>query len=157
MKLRLIAKGWETYTGQMGVINFVNGVSVGDVLELDAVRVAGVIGAEWEDGTAANVGQRYIDNLNTPAPSVKSAPVKEPKQGKEPAKNGEAPKVEAPKPAVVAIPVEAIKETKYTAEQLAKIADAQGIAGLREIATPLGIKGNSISALMIAILKKTGK
>jgi hypothetical protein len=36
----------------------------------------------------------------------------------------------------------------YTREQLEAIADQQGIVGLREIATPLGIKGKSIVELI---------
>ena len=44
----------------------------------------------------------------------------------------------------------------YTEEQLAAIADKQGIAGLREIAEPLGVKGNSIAGLISSILKAAG-
>lgn len=139
MKLRLTAAGWETYTGQMGVINFENGLSVGEVLAIDAVRVAGVIGAEWEDGTPANVSQIYLDNLKTEAAVMQDN------------RQPEAPVVEVKKVEEVAAPTVA-----YTEEQLAEIADKQGIAGLREIADPLGLKGNSIAGLISAILKAAG-
>lgn len=139
MKLRLTAAGWETYTGQMGVINFENGLSVGEVLAIDAVRVAGVIGAEWEDGTPANVSQIYLDNLKTEAAVMQDN------------RQPEAPVVEVKKVGEVAAPTVA-----YTEEQLAEIADKQGIAGLREIADPLGLKGNSIAGLISAILKAAG-
>lgn len=42
--------------------------------------------------------------------------------------------------------------TIYTEEQLAEIADKDGIKGLRAIAEPLGIKGTSIKELMAEIL-----
>lgn len=137
MKLRLTAPGWLTYTGQMGVIFFENGLSVGDVLAVDAVRVAGVIGAEWEDGTPANVSQIYLDNLQTEAAIMKD--------NREP---------EAP--VIAETPRETAPGATYTEEQLAEIADKSGIAGLREIADPLGIKGNSIAGLVAAILKAAG-
>lgn len=139
MKLRLTAPGWQTYTGQMGVIFFENGLSVADVLPVDAVRVAGVIGAEWEDGTPANVSQIYLDNLKTEAAVMQDN------------RQPEVPVVEAKKKEEVAAPA-----VTYTEEQLAEIADKQGIAGLREIADPLGLKGNSIAGLISAILKAAG-
>lgn len=143
MKLRLTAPGFERYTGQMGVITFEDGLSVTDVLAVDAVRVAGVIGAEWEDGTPANVSQTYLDNMHTKAPTDEEQRVasvaKTPKTSPTPA---DAPRTES--------------AVTYTEEQLAQVADAQGIAGLREIADTLGIKGNSIRGLIDAILKATG-
>lgn len=142
MKLRLTAPGWQTYTGQMGVIFFENGLSVADVLPVDAVRVAGVIGAEWEDGRPANVSQIYLDNMQTEAAIAKD--------NREP----EAP-VEA-KLADAAPLVADLMAPTYTEDQLAEIADKSGIAGLREIAEPLGIKGNSIAGLVAAILKTAG-
>lgn len=144
MKLRLTAAGWERYTGQMGVIFFEEGLSVGDVLAVDAVRVAGVIGAEWEDGTPANVSQIYLDNMHTEAKSV--------------AEQRQADLPDAPK---TVDPDEAKNKAEmlgvtYTEDQLAEIADKQGISGLRDIATPLGIKSNSIAGLIEAILKAAG-
>lgn len=140
MKLRLTAPGWQTYTGQMGVIFFENGLSVGDVLPVDAVRVAGVIGAEWEDGRPANVSQIYLDNMQTEAAVMQD--------NREP----EAPVVEI-KSEVTQV---TSPEVTYTEAQLAEIADNGGITALREIATPLGIKSNSIAAMIAAILKAAG-
>lgn len=136
MKLRLTQGGFQSYTGQMGVIQFIDGLSVGDVLPIDAVRVAGVIGAEWEDGTPANVSQLYLDNMNTAAPTPAQSTAKD---------------------AAAVAPVEALTVVTtgsgYTEEALAAIADKDGISGLRNIAEPLGIKGNSIRGLIDGILK----
>lgn len=137
MKLRLTAKGFETYTGQMGVISFVDGLSIGDVLAIDAVRVAGIIGAEWEDGTPANVSQRYLDNMHTPAPVFLDA---------------DAPTIDPAALEQAVAKAQAAGKT-YMEEELAAIADKDGIAGLRVIADSLAIKGNSIRGLIDAILK----
>jgi len=144
MKLRLTASGFESYSGQMGVITFENGLSVGDVLPVDAVRVAGVIGAEWEDGTPANVGQMYLDNIHTHAPTDE--------EQRAAAKADTTKTVGAD---VAKARAEQLGVT-YTEEQLANIADSSGIAGLREIAEPLGIKGNSIRGLISGIMKAAG-
>ena len=141
MKLRLMQAGFENYTGQMGVIDFVDGLSTGDVLPVFALRLAGIFGAEWEDGSPANVSQIYLDSMNNEAPLAAATYV---------------PTIEAPlevpvEPAAIVIP-----SRLYTEEELAGIADAKGIAGLREIADPLGVKGNAIRGLIDGILKAAG-
>lgn len=141
MKLRLTAPGWETYTGQMGVIFFEDGLSLSEVLLIDAIRVSGVIGAEWENGTPANVSQIYLDNMHTEA--------KTPEQQAQ-ADSADAPKTvddDESKQKAEALGV------SYTEEQLAAVADKEGIGGLREIAEPLGIKSNSIRGLIDLIMK----
>lgn len=139
MKLRLTQAGFESYTGQMGVVFFEDGLSADDVLLIDGTRMAAVMGCEWEDGSAANVNQIYLDNMNTPAPDVTLAAHTEPEASVE-----------------EAIAAPAYIGVTYTETQLADIADAQGIAGLRDIAESLGIKGNSIRGLIDAIIKAAG-
>jgi hypothetical protein len=139
MKLRLTQAGFENYTGQMGVVMFKDGLSEGDVLPIDAIRISAAIGADWEDGSAANVGDMYLNNMDSPAfvgggSSEKSAPA-EPQ-----AKTAQAP----------------ADGVTYSKDDLAKIADADGIAGLRAIADPLGVKGTSIVGMIEAILKQQG-
>lgn len=130
MKLRLTQPGWETYCGQMGVIQFVDGLSAGDVLEIDAVRMGAVMRCEWESGAAANVAQHLLDRAGDPAPSPEAA------------KEKEIEKVKAAAPAA----------KQYSREDLARVADVKGINGIREIADALGIKGNSIRGLIESIL-----
>lgn len=134
MKLRLTQKHYEAYTGQMGVVFFENGLSTDDVSTLDATRMAAVLGCEWEDGKPANIGQIYLDNMNTAPPSAETVAAVPAKEKKAPEKTG----------------------TQYTEDQLAEIADAKGISGLREISDTLGVKGNSIRGLIDAILKSSG-
>lgn len=141
MKLRLTQAGFENYSGQMGVLWFENGLSTTDVKTIDAIRISAAIGAEWEDGSAANVGDMYLNNMDVPA-YVGMA---------EGAARDEAPQAEAPAQAAGAP-----SGVTYTEEQLAQIADEKGIAGLREIGDPIGAKGTSIVGLIAEILKKQG-
>ncbi len=138
MKLRLTQPGFETYTGQMGVVFFEDGLSTTDVRPLDAVRMAAQFLCEWEDGTTASVAQSLLDHANTPAPVFLVGE----KQHDQDALNAGT-QVEPGTTATSA----------FTEEELSKIADEQGIKGLREIAEPLGIKGNSIKELIAALAK----
>lgn len=152
MKLRLTQAGFETYTGQMGVVMFKDGVSETDVLPIDAIRISAAIGAEWEDGTAANVGEMYLNNMHSPA-HVGGNDINEMSMPVE----GTADKTETQPEGT-----EVVSEvTKYTEESLAAIADKEGIAGLRTVADSLSVKGTSIVGLIAGIMKaqaaKTGE
>jgi hypothetical protein len=148
MKLRLTQPGFEGYSAQMGVVFFENGLSTTDVSPHDAIRMAAVMGCEWEDGSPANVGQMYLDGMNAPAPSDQEQRDAHGSDadGSSTDDSGEQGSGDVVKQAGVS----------YTEEQLAAIADDKGITGLRDIADPLGIKGNSIRGLIDAIVKAAG-
>lgn len=140
MKLRLKEAGFETYEGQMGVIQFKDGLSLGDVLTIDAVKLSCVMQVEWEDGSSPSVAQSILDNAETPAPIVADGKAKEvSKSAEKPSQKVTAEKV--------------IQDTKYTEAQLGAIADADGIGGLRVIADELNVKGKSIKELIDGIIK----
>jgi len=160
MKLRLTQAGFETYTGQMGVVMFKDGLSESDVLPIDAIRISAALGAEWEDGTAANVGEMYLNNMHSPAfvggddinsmsmpVEGEEAPVKAKSQKKTEAKQTEE------KPTTEGITTEV---KVYTYQELSDIADTKGINGLREVGEPMGVKGTSIVGIIEAILKAQG-
>lgn len=140
MKLRLTQGGFENYTGQMGVVWFENGLSTTDVLPIDGIRISAAIGATWEDGTASNVGDMYLNNMDVPA-HVGVGTI-----------NTMSIEPEAPAPQQGEVNVIA-PSTVYTEEMLAKIADEKGIAGIREVGDQFGVKGTSIVGLIAAILK----
>ena len=135
MKLKLVAKGYETFTGMFGGCDFIDGESVTDVTESMAKRISCIIHCEWENGDNPSVAQSILNNQNVPAENFlhdSSAPVTA------------ASKV-----------VEGLPQTQsdiYTEEDLGVIADKEGIAGLRLIADANGIKGNSIAALVKQIV-----
>lgn len=146
MKLKLTQAGFETYTGQMGVVMFKDGLSEGDVLPIDAIRISAAIGATWEDGSAANVGEMYLNNMHSPAHvgghdiNEMSMPVEGADESTPTTKTEEAGQANA-------------QATHHTREELEAIADEKGIAGLRDVAEPLNVKGTSIVGLMDAIIK----
>lgn len=130
MKLRLVEKGFETYTGQFGILNFDRGLSVTDVNPHEARRVGGVMKVRWEDGSDPSSTQQMLDFQSVQADSAKTAAAS------------------APVAEVKVAPARA-----YTEEELGKIADEKGIAGLREIADSLGVKGRSVADLIAGIMK----
>jgi len=144
MKLRITQAGFNTYNGQMGVINFENGLSIADVLPVDAVRMAAVMLCEWENGGSPSVAQAILDNAETSAPMFVSGA--EGQHDIEAAASAQAPSSE---PAVLSAPA----KSGYTVEELSAVADADGIKGLRLIADPLGVKSNSIAEMITAIMQ----
>lgn len=152
MKLRLLQSGFETYEGQMGVIFFTNGLSTADVKPIDAIRMAAVMQCEWEDGTSPSVAQSIIDHAHTPASIINAqemngdtALAAESRMANNLGK-ADRPETEPEAPGAL-----------YTEESLALIADEQGIKGLRAIADPMGVKGNSIKELIADILRASVK
>lgn len=171
MKLRLTGSGFENYTGQMGVIYFQNGLSINEVLPVDGMRIAGTIGAIWEDGSHANIGDVYAANLQTPAPT-----------GLQEARLDHLAAVVGVQNATQAIDVttvvsnaqfksegvnipsapsavaqsEASAGTKYTRAELEAVVDKSGLTGLREIGNSLNVKAGSINELIDRILEVTG-
>lgn len=145
MKLRLTQPGFATYSGQMGVIQFVDGVSSDDVQSIDAIRMAAVMLCEWADGSSPSIAQAILDHAHTPAPMLLPG---------EPAPSDTATTLEAPPSQ--SLPISQSLPVSYTEAQLAAIADRDGIKGLRVIGDPLGIKANSIIDLITAILAQAG-
>lgn len=144
MKLRLTQPGYETFTAQMGVTFFENGISTTDVKPQDAVRIAAQFLCEWEDGTTASVAQSILDHARATTFSIPAAQNADQAFAQQASDAG----------TLTAKNAERGTEKTYTADDLALIADEQGIKGLRIIAEPLGIKGNSIAELVKSILEK---
>lgn len=129
MKIKIVQQGWEKFTGTFGVVEFVDGVSVNDVSRTEAQCLAAAVSIVNLEGKDPSAAQAIIDTNPTPA-KVASILTED--------------LVEKP-PAVT-----------YTADQLAEIADKSGIKGLRAIADPLNLRGNSIAELIGKILRVAG-
>lgn len=124
MKIRIIEKGWAGYTGDLGAFAFVDSVSVQDIGQADAAYLAGIVSIEnIETGKSPSVTQLMVDSIDRSVPVEKRS--------------------EATAPAI---------GPKHTKDELEAIADSLGIKGIREIAEPLGLKGNSISELIDKVL-----
>lgn len=132
-QLKIVEPGWETYTGQLGMIEFVDGLSVGEFSLREARRIAGSLQVvDAETGVSPSIAQAMVDNVSEEA-AVPANPYGDEGQGV----GGEEPPAD---------PV-------YTSEKLAEIADKGGIKALREIGDKMGVKDNSIAGLIEAILE----
>lgn len=125
MKIKITEPGWAGFTGQFGQFEFVDGVSIDDIGRADASYLAGLISVEDASSSKnPSVAQRIIDTYMLPAAALQTPDA----------------------------PVEAAVAVVYTKESLEAIADAGGIKGIREIADPMGIKGNAIAELIGKVL-----
>lgn len=142
MKIRMIESGYESFSGYFGTVEFKDGVSVGNVSDVEARFFASVISVECvEDGKDPGANAQFQAALKMEATSTDLPTLAELRAS---GKIADEVKVEA----------RAVAQGTYTAEQLEQIADKKGIAGLREISDPLGIKGTSIAKLIEAIMEK---
>lgn len=151
MKLKITQKGFENYTGQMGMILFKNGVSVYDVKERDALRLSACFGCKWENDSAITVTKLEEEPR---APIGRQTYIVE--------SDGAPEKVAGNDGRTIYVDVgfenEPIKVTRrFTLQELEAIADKKGIKGIREVAAPLGIRGTSINAMIEDILAVAGQ
>lgn len=130
MKLRMIDPAWAGFTGQMGEYEFVDGLSVDDIPDRAAQRLSAQFQMEYEDGSSSNPAQELI---NMRQMSVDDG-VQLQNQNDTSISKAMAPKV-------------------WTRAELEDIADMKGIAGIREIADPMGLRSNAVAKLIAAILQ----
>jgi len=132
MKIKIIEPGWAGFTGDFGMVEFADGVSVDDVSKVQAAALAGLIAIETLEGANPSASQILLDAHHTSG------------------------KVEPARTFVPDTP--AVVEAKvWTAEELATLADKGGIKAIREVAEPMGLKDNSINDLMAKILAAQAK
>jgi hypothetical protein len=140
-KIKIVEKGWETFSDNIGGVDFVDGVSVREVTEYEIARIAGSIQViNLETGKQLNDAATLSENIGTVLDPRPDASVITQKQFDQLNVN------DAPaKPEVVGAKV-------YTNDELLKIADEKGINGLRDIGNTLSVKGRAIPELIENIL-----
>lgn len=135
MKIKITEPGWGGYTGTFGSTEFHNGVSVHEVGQQEAQRLAAAIAivtvSDDGEGKSPSAAQRIIDAHIMPLGDA--TPMASPVEAQGPEAK--------PMAAVV-----------WTRAELEEIADKQGVRGLRQVAAPLGIKSNSIADLIDKVL-----
>ena len=153
--VRIVEQNWEDYSGHLGDVEFVNGVSVEELFLHQVNRIASAItiisvtkapDGSFVDGEMVGPLSDFHSIKQKVAEVAHSLPTLE-ELGIEvstdvsakPVTNEEAPK----------------DLSGYSREELETIADSQGIKGLREIAESQGqgIKGKSVEALIDGILE----
>lgn len=146
--IRIAQVGWAGYSGQLGDLEFKNGISVEPVTQRQADRIGALIAVMFVDGEGADDGQagqqvRLIDELAER--SVVQDPLTTQTEEEKKAEETQAPA----KPA--------LPEAIYSLSDLEIVADDHGIKGLREIADPYGVKGRAIPELIEEILHAQNK
>lgn len=148
MKLKLIEPGWETYSGVLGSVEFLDGISTAEVSTASARSLAAIMAVTDADTnidpgdnakfvSAIELVANYTDlptlaeSQTHVAASAKNDAVKAPAKAKKPSK-------------------------EYSREELEVIADKEGISGLRKIGDEFGVKNTSISGLITEILAVAG-
>lgn len=167
MKVRIVSKGWETYTGQIGPgAIFVDGVSTEDLHPRVIARIGSSVILE-EAETGKQVGPAVIAQMMQDVP-IENAPANIYKKDVDAAAKVEAEAKAEADAAQAAAEAEALAAAEkeaaekkvdeeadivYTREELEAIGSNDGIAGLREIAEVHGVKGRAIGELVEEILK----
>jgi hypothetical protein len=180
MKVKITEPGWAGYTGPLGMSEFVNGVSVDHVSESEALRLGSIMsihaldkdgneieqvspGIEWN--RVRTMSAPVVAPVPTDAELAKTAAAATALKSAEDAEleamiaAEEAEKKAAAEAAALAATNGNADEKKietakvWTREELEVVADAKGIAGLREIADPLNVKSNAIPSLIDKIIQ----
>ncbi|MPS48545.1 hypothetical protein [Methylobacillus sp.] len=135
---------YHKFTGSLGLLQFVDGVSVNEVSkgELDRIACGTTLVDDetgWQIGPLApKPPEGLFDKPVAPeAPAAPITPVE---------------------PAAPTEPKSFVPDFKiYTLEELSEVADKKGIAGLRAIAEPFGVKNASIKGLIDEFLQDQAK
>lgn len=143
MQIRLTDPGFAGFTGYFGNIKFEDGVSE-HISSVEAERLGCIVACETLDGENPSATQRMVDvrtkDLNEflgTAHEVSDLSAQteqvESQAGEQVAAQTESVNSSAAKPGF-----------EFTREDLEALADAEGIAGLRNLGSQHGIKGRSI-------------
>jgi len=146
MKIKITEPGWRGFSDVMGGVPFDKGVSTRDVTQAEADALSAVVRVELVDAKAGEYGvaERLVKHHQARA-NVEEA-------RKRATKEELAAEVEKRKQEQ-AERVKKVAGRLYTQEQLEKIADEEGINGLREIGKKFGVTDRSIAGLIREILQ----
>lgn len=140
-RLRMTENGFTSFTGEMGMIEWLNGESVEDVPQRIADRISGMIRVESID-TGKQVGAQVraetmlrVDALVDPGMKRATEKELEEERARDAINEGNVP-----------------VETFYSLDELQSMADLTGLRGLREVGDKWGVKGREIGDLIKKIL-----
>lgn len=155
MKIRITDPGFANLTGLFGTIEFVDGVSVESVSRAEAARLGTILSIEVE-GTGENPSttQQMVDlhNKNTEELGIREAGLRKVVQGELQASPEVIEQASITTPKAPEGVVRSELSYDFTADDLAALADKQGIAGLRAFADQYKVNDKSIGGLIGKLL-----
>ena len=168
MKIKLTEPGFTKMTGEIGDIEFKDGVSVDDVSRTQMNRIGSAMRVERLDGGIVTEAERYTKSKQESAPMLEKLAtgtvVDEKSPDEDEVKSPDEDEVKSSDEDEVKSPDEdEVKSSdedpvaSLTKDELSKIADEKGIAGLREVAEGFGVKSKSIPDLIEKILAAQAK
>lgn len=137
-RVRIVKAGWETFSGHFAGQKFVNALSVDKLPQITIDRIAALIQIVGEQDEEVGVLVRSEEASQTEL--AVQAPLQTLEENLAAAVASVEPIIEGDR-------------VIYPHDVLLAIADKKGIAGLREIGDPLGVKGRAIPDLIAAILQ----
>lgn len=148
MQIRLTDPGFAGYNGYFGNIMFTDGVSE-HISSVEAERLGCIVACETLDGENPSATQRMVDvrnkdldELRGTAHEVSNLFAQAAEQsGDQVTEQVQSVNSSAAKPGF-----------DFTREDLEALADAEGIAGLRNIGSQHGVKGRSIAEIIEELL-----
>lgn len=165
---RLAAGAWANFTGSMGYgAMFKDGLSVEPLTKRQIARIGSTTQLVHAD-TGEQVGPSALHNFiqarqmevqpqlvtKTESDAKEEESRKDLFEAEQARKAAEAKALEEAKAKAIAAVEDGVV---YTRDELEAIGANDGIAGLREIATPLGVKGRGIAELVNEILEAQNK
>lgn len=145
MKVRLKERGWETYTGELCAVSFVNGENIEPMSAREAYSLGGYISIVElnEDGTEGNPVSHAFDMVRNQTVTASVEPPRLRQSDLDAIAAEEAALAAAQDPT-----------KKYTVAELEAIATEKGISGIRAIADQYGVKAVAIKTLIAEILAR---
>lgn len=149
-KLKITQAGFENYTGPLGPVEFVDGVSVEAVPVITADRLAAGMSLQKLDEAGNEIGQagaaaRMVGGVTIPAEVLT------------PLKNASEEDISADRRRVAEAQKRPPVSRIYSVNELKAIADEGGISALREVAKPWGVRERSIPKLIQEIMQAQGE
>ena len=147
MKIKLLEAGWETYTGDLGTVPFHKGVSEQGISPREARSLGAYIKIMEIDDDGNDLGI-----VNPALEQVRLSGLAAPQH----AQLKTQAQIDAEAAPIVAVAVEGaeVRTKPYSLEELEALASEGGIAAIREIATPLGVKATAVRTLISEILAR---
>jgi hypothetical protein len=136
-RIKITQDGWAGFTGNIGGVDFVDGVSIDVVTQIQSDRIScSVLTVNADTDEQVGVTTRYLAEQATPMSVEEALPVI----------------TDEEIAASIVAAAEHTVEHYFTGDELEAIADEKGIAGLRAVAEPLGVKARAIPDLIANIL-----